>query len=163
MKSYLIFLILFSVLLVGCSSLEQSNSEIYCGIEKPDYRCKTKPLKSIEEFSEDFKSIIHEWEISLIEGSNYNLILELQKLDRDMTRQSKVYHYNINLLKFKYEANWGYVLNSHPIAYQLKEHIAWADKYRPMKRALSRLIEKLKAIKKASIKQKLQQKKQEKV
>ncbi|MCZ0931839.1 MAG: hypothetical protein OXJ52_01630 [Oligoflexia bacterium] len=160
MKNNLIFLISLFVLLVSCSSLDD-----YRQVEKAGIYLL--PLKSMESFYQDFKDIQNQWEISLIEGSSYDLILELEKLYKNMAEEAINYEYNRIILISKIEhhkTTWGFLdpKNVSDTESALKKLIEFANKYNNMESNLSRLIKKLKAIRKALIKQKLQQKKQEK-
>ena len=63
------------------------NHNTSCITMTPHFRCSLQPLKSIRTFVRQFEQIKHEYELSLISGSEYNLIEELQHLYIDMERQ----------------------------------------------------------------------------
>ncbi len=164
-------LILFGfTFIISCSSLDHQTSsgdkEASCITLKPHFSCPLEPLKDIGIFVRQFERIKHKYELSLIDGSTYNLISKLQVLYKELNQQAEVFDYNLQIITAKVD-NYNNIWARNPregnwLRIKIIEYQNYAPRFKDMKHNLSMLIEKLKAIKKHSNKWKSQKEKGDK-
>ena len=167
----LLIIITLSPLLffTSCTTLYEETNEGCITADRPNHNCPLLPLKSIGELVRDFERIRNNYEISLIDGSEYNLIEELEFfLFKDMEKQAEIFDYNIHIInsRVKHYNNRFFKAFRKPseenfLTRKVKEYDDYAPKYKTLKHHLSMLIEKLKAIERRAIKE--QERKEEKL
>ena len=136
----ILFLIFF---LQGCAIFENVKTSF-------------KPLKSywtLKTYSRSFKQIVNEHEISLIENREYDVILELKKLNRTVKTDIPNVRYNIHACSIPAK---GCYENIH----FLRGHL---EALLDLEQDLSNLIRKLKAINRIVKKESLKKKKEKKI
>ena len=165
-----IFILITSTVIVSCAGLEKGKAldiEETCATSKPHFSCPLKPLKSIRAFVRKFERIKHKYELSLINGSEYNLISQLKHLYKDIIRQKKIFNHNWNILSSRFDRYNSLWLSRNPnerifLRNKAKDYTNYASEFKDLKHNMLILIEKLIAIKKLSNTIKFQKERKEK-